>query len=75
MRSRIPTRAERREARVSTPRGAGVDSGPRQVQLDLDRATNPFLRVSDRTFKAKLGLEELPDAQVFAEIRRRKDAF
>ena len=26
-------------------------------------------------FKARLGLENLPDAQVFAEVRRRKDAF
>ena len=45
------------------------------ARLDLERTTNPFLRVGDGDFKAKLGLEGLPDAQVFAEIRRRKDAF
>ncbi len=45
------------------------------ARLDLERATNPFLRASDRTFKARLGLEDLPDAQVFAEMRRRKDSF
>ena len=45
------------------------------ARLDLERATNPFLRASDPAFKARLGLENLPDAQVFAEMRRRKDAF
>jgi hydroxyacylglutathione hydrolase len=45
------------------------------ARLDLERATNPFLRASDPAFKARLGLENLPDAQVFAEVRRRKDAF
>ena len=45
------------------------------ARLDLERATNPFLRVSAADFKARNGLEKLPDAQVFAEIRRRKDAF
>jgi hydroxyacylglutathione hydrolase len=45
------------------------------ARLDLERRTNPFLRVTDPDFKARLGLEKLPDAQVFAEIRRRKDAF
>ncbi len=45
------------------------------ARLDLERATNPFLRVPDAAFKARLGLENLPDAQVFAEVRRRKDAF
>jgi hydroxyacylglutathione hydrolase len=45
------------------------------ARLDLERRTNPFLRATNPDFKARLGLEELPDAQVFAEIRRRKDAF
>ena len=45
------------------------------ARLDLERATNPFLRVLDGDFKAGLGLEALPDAQVFAEVRRRKDSF
>ena len=45
------------------------------ARLDLERATNPFLRSADPAFKARLGLENLPDAQVFAEVRRRKDAF
>jgi hydroxyacylglutathione hydrolase len=45
------------------------------ARLDLERATNPFLRVADSDFKGRLGLEGLPDAQVFAELRRRKDSF
>jgi hydroxyacylglutathione hydrolase len=45
------------------------------ARLDLERATNPFLRVRDADFRAGLGLEGLPDAQVFADIRRRKDCF
>lgn len=45
------------------------------ARLDLERATNPFLRAADEDFKAALGLGGLPDAQVFAEVRRRKDSF
>lgn len=45
------------------------------ARLDLEKATNPFLRVTDDEFKARLGLGGLPDAQVFAEVRRRKDSF
>ena len=45
------------------------------VRLDLEQATNPFLRASDPDLKAKLGLSDQQDAQVFAEIRRRKDSF
>jgi hydroxyacylglutathione hydrolase len=45
------------------------------ARLDLERRTNPYLRSRDADFKARLGLETLPDAQVFAEVRRRKDAF
>ena len=45
------------------------------ARMDLERATNPFLRVKDGDFKARLGLDGLPDAQVFAEVRRRKDSF
>lgn len=40
-----------------------------------ERATNPFLRAGDPALKAALGLADAPDAEVFAEIRRRKDAF
>jgi hydroxyacylglutathione hydrolase len=45
------------------------------ARLGLERATNPFLRCSAADFKTRNGMEKLPDAQVFAEIRRRKDVF
>lgn len=36
-------------------------------------ATNPFLRVGDSGIRRNLGLEDATDAEVFAEIRKRKD--
>ena len=62
-----------RAAEIAAMREKGVPTVP--ARLDLERATNPFLRARDADFKSRLGLENLPDAQVFAEIRRRKDAF
>jgi len=43
--------------------------------LELELATNPFLRAARPEVKAALGMEGAPDWQVFAEIRRRKDKF
>ena len=62
-----------RAAEIAAMRQMGGATVP--ARLDLERATNPFLRAVDSGFKARLGLESLPDAQVFAEIRRRKDSF
>ncbi len=36
-------------------------------------ATNPFLRAGDAAIRRDLGLERATDAEVFAELRRRKD--
>jgi hydroxyacylglutathione hydrolase len=38
-------------------------------------ATNPFLRWGDPAIRKHLGMENASDAEVFAEIRRRKDNF
>lgn len=38
-------------------------------------ATNPFLRATLPDIKAAVGLPDAPDAEVFAEIRARKDDF
>jgi hydroxyacylglutathione hydrolase len=62
-----------RAAEIAAMRERGEPTVP--ARLDLERATNPFLRAGDADFKSRLGLGNLPDAQVFAEIRRRKDAF
>ncbi len=43
--------------------------------LSEERATNPFLRAGDPAIRAHLGLQDATDAEVFAEIRRLKDAF
>lgn len=45
------------------------------AQLGLERGTNPFLRAADKGIRARLGLGDAPDVEVFAELRRRKDAF
>jgi len=45
------------------------------VPLAEELATNPFLRASEESVKAAVGLAGADDAAVFAEIRRRKDAF
>lgn len=43
--------------------------------LSLELATNPFLRANLAPVKAALGMAEALDAEVFAEIRARKDRF
>lgn len=40
-----------------------------------EKATNPFLRPADPGIRATLGMQDASDADVFAEIRRRKDHF
>ncbi len=41
----------------------------------LEMATNPFLRWHDPVIRRNLGMENASDAEVFAEIRKRKDIF
>lgn len=43
--------------------------------MEKELATNPFLRAADPSIRAHLGMEGASDAEVFAEIRRRKDNF
>lgn len=45
------------------------------TRIDLEKATNPFLRASDPKIRAHLEMTGASDADVFAEIRRRKDNF
>ena len=40
-----------------------------------EKATNPFLRAVEPGVKKAVGLDGGDDASVFAEVRRRKDAF
>lgn len=48
---------------------------PMPSTLAEERATNPFLRAHLPEMKAALGMSSAEDAEVFAEIRARKDRF
>ena len=58
---------------VARANAAGQPTVP--SRLDLELATNPFLRADDPSIRAHLGLQNATSEEVFAEIRRRKDAF
>ncbi|MFD0978790.1 hydroxyacylglutathione hydrolase [Tropicimonas aquimaris] len=62
-----------RVADVAAARAAGRPTVPSELSLEL--ATNPFLRATDPQMKARMGMAGAPDAEVFGEVRRRKDAF
>lgn len=62
-----------RIARIEAANAAGTPIVP--VSLEEERETNPFLRAVVPDVKAAIGLPGADDAAVFAEIRRRKDAF
>ena len=62
-----------RAEEVKRLRAAGKPTLPTTIGLEL--RTNPFLRENQPAIRARLGLEHAAPAQVFAEIRRRKDDF
>lgn len=62
-----------RAAEVAALRAAGKATLP--TTIALEKATNPFLRVEEPAIRALLGMENATAAEVFAELRRRKDNF
>lgn len=58
---------------ISALRAAGTPTIPTSIREEL--ATNPFLRPADPAIRAHLGMEDAADAEVFSEIRTRKDNF
>lgn len=62
-----------RAADINAKTSAGLPTVPSTLALEL--ATNPFLRAANANIRAGLTLENATDAEVFAEIRARKDAF
>lgn len=62
-----------RIAAIAETRAKGLPTVP--TLLGLERATNPFLRAHLPAIKALVGLPNASDAEVFAEIRGRKDRF
>ena len=59
--------------RVAASRAKGEPTVPSLLSEEL--ATNPFLRAARPDVKAAVGMTGASDAESFAEIRRRKDAF
>lgn len=54
-------------------RAAGKPTLP--TTIGLEKRTNPFLRVNEQSIRTHVGMENAAPAQVFAEIRKRKDNF
>lgn len=64
---------QKRLAAVKALRAAGKPTLPTTVAEEL--ATNPFIRVDSAEIRANVGLEGASDAEVFAEVRTRKNNF
>jgi hydroxyacylglutathione hydrolase len=62
-----------RAGEIGRLRAAGTPTIP--STMGLERATNPFLRADDPGLQRQIGMGGAPAAEVFAEIRRRKDNF
>lgn len=64
------------QARLRTVTAARADGEPTVPSLlEDERATNPFLQASRADIKESLGMAAASDAEVFGEIRARKDSF
>ncbi len=63
-------------ARMTDVAANRAQNAPQAVTtLALERATNPFLRAADPTYRAAVGLSDRSPADAFAELRARKDKF
>ena len=62
-----------RQKAVVELRQKGLPTVP--TRLDLEKATNPFLRVDDASIRAHLNMQDASNGEVFTEIRKRKDNF
>ncbi len=66
-------RLKARAQKIEALRAEGRATLPTTLAEEL--ATNPFLRANDPAIRRELGMEAASDAEVFAELRRRKDVF
>lgn len=64
-------RLKARLAEVERMRAAGEATLPSTI--GLEKATNPFLRANDARVRRTIGMEAATDADVFAELRERKN--
>ncbi len=62
-----------RAEEIEALRARGAFTAP--TTIGLEKATNPFLRASDPAIRQHLDMKTASDAEVFAEIRARKDRF
>ncbi|MBY0561085.1 hydroxyacylglutathione hydrolase [Hyphomicrobium sp.] len=62
---------KKRVAEVEGLRAAGRPTLP--TTIDVERATNPFLRPQSRAIQARLGMLGAPDWEVFARLRQLKN--
>ena len=67
------TALQQRAAEVDQLRANGRMTCPSTIGLELE--TNPFLRTASAEIRQVLNLPDASDAEVFAELRRRKDGF
>ena len=62
-----------RTAEIAQKRANGEPTVPATIAEELN--TNPFLRAAKESVKAAVGMTGATDAEVFAEVRTRKDNF
>lgn len=62
-----------RTSHIHSLRAAGKPTLP--TTIGIEKVTNPFLRADDRKIRIHLGMQDATDAEVFTEIRHRKDNF
>ena len=62
---------QKRAAEVEAKRARGETTLP--TRIDIELATNPFLRPQSPAIRKRLGMETAPDWQVFGEVRERKN--
>jgi len=62
-----------RAREIDALRAAGKPTLP--TSIGLERRTNPFVRVDEPAVRDLLGMPDASQAEVFAEIRTRKDNF
>lgn len=62
-----------RAAAIDAARAKNQPTVPSKLSEEL--STNPFLRPHSAEIRERLGMQKHSDAEVFAEIRRRKDTF
>ena len=68
-----PDNEELRERAAEIERQRAADQPTVPSMLGVEKRTNPFLRPDDSAIRAHLGMPDASDAEVFAEIRTRKD--